>query len=123
MLKQARPQSKKKDALYFKPVDVKKPLMSNDVRMGLQIESPTFVEGNKWKFFDGQNSWFADIQDEVFLARVDKGIERFGKGDTLIAIVRFSQSTSLSALKMERSVIKVAEHIEAPKQDNLPLVQ
>ena len=97
--------------------------MSNDVRMGLQIESPTFVEGNKWKFFDGQNSWFADIQDEVFLARVDKGIERFGKGDTLIAIVRFSQSTSLSALKMERSVIKVAEHIEAPKQDNLPLVQ
>lgn len=109
----------KQDAEYFKPVDIKKPLMSTDVKMGLQIESPTFVEGNKWKFFDGQGGWHADIQDESFLSRVNQGIERFGKGDTLIAIVRLSQTTSISGLKMERSIIKVIDHVEGPQQISL----
>ncbi len=107
----------KEDAPYFKPVDIKKPLLSTDIKMGLQIESPTFVEGNKWKFSDGQNSWFADIQDENFLTRVNQGTERFGKGDILVAMVRFSQSTSGGTLKMDRSVIEVIEHVIAPQQD------
>lgn len=109
----------KKYGTYFKAVDIKTPLITTDVQMGLQIESPTFVEGNKWKFFDGQSPWHADIQDEQFLARVNQGVERFGKGDTLIAIVRLSQTTSISGLKMERSVIKVIKHIEAPQQISL----
>lgn len=108
-----------KDAPYFKPVDIQKPLISADVKMALQIESPTFVEGNKWRFFDGQDRWAADIQHEDFLARVNQGIERFGKGDTLIAIVRLSQSTSMNTLKMERSVMKVLDHVIAPQQGNL----
>lgn len=108
-----------KDASFFKQIDIEKPLLTTEIKMGLQIESPTFKEGNKWRFFDGQNSFFADILDEDFLERVNIGVERFGKGDTLIALVRINQSTTLDTLKMERSVIKVVEHVIAPEQNKL----
>lgn len=108
-----------KDASAFKQVEMEKPLTSTEIKMGLQIESPTFKEGNKWKFFDGQYSFFADILDEGFIERVNKGIERFGKGDTLIALVRLNQSTTLDTLKMERTVVKVLDHVIAPEQKRL----
>jgi len=94
----------------FIPVNIEKPFAESEMRMGLLIESPTFKEGNKWKFFDGQNSFYADITDEEFLKKVDQGAARFGKGDKLVALVRFTQSATIGSLKMERTVVKVLEH-------------
>lgn len=101
----------KKDASSFVPIIVDKPsLIEQEMQMTLLIESPVFKERNKWRFSDGQSSFYADIIDEEFLKRVDSGIERFGKGDQLMAKVRFVQSGTFGSLKLERTIIKVLEH-------------
>ncbi|MCX5803837.1 MAG: hypothetical protein NTU69_09970 [Proteobacteria bacterium] len=110
---------KEKDAPCFIPVNIEKPLLESEMKMSLLIESPTFKEGNKWKFFDGQNSFYADILDENFLKNVDSGIERFGKGDSLIAIVRFTQSSDVGSLKMERIIVNVLGHEVATQPERL----
>jgi hypothetical protein len=110
---------KEENAPCFIPVDITKPLLESEMKMGLLIESPTFKEGNKWRFFDGQNSFFADIIDDDFLKKVDAGVERFGKGDRLIVIMRFTQSSSIGSLKMERTIVKVLDHEISTKPDTL----
>ena len=103
----------KNEASYFVPVITREPRPiqnEQEMQMVLLIESPTFKEGNKWRFSDGENSFPAAIVDEEFLKKINERLERFGKGDELIAKVRFTQSGKFGALKLDRTVIKVIEH-------------
>lgn len=109
----------KNQAEYFKQIGIESPLTASEVKMGLQIETPTFKEGNKWRFYDGQNSFWADILDENFLNRVNLGIERFGKGDTLLVNLLIKQSSILGNLNIERSVVEVLDHQIPPQQAKL----
>lgn len=84
----------------------------------LQIESAVFKEDNKWRFNDGATSFFAEISDVDFLAKIESGLERFGKGDVLIVDLRRIQSITDNGLKLEYSVEKVREH-KAPLQAGL----
>ncbi len=84
----------------------------------LQIESAVFKEDNKWRFNDGATSFFAEISDTDFLARIESGLERFGKGDVLIVDLRRIQSISDNGLKLEYLVEQVREH-RAPLQPGL----
>lgn len=111
-----------KDASSFVPIVVEKTsLIEQEMQMTLLIESPVFKEGNKWRFSDGQSSFYADIVDEEFLKKVDSGMERFGKGDQLMAKVRFVQSGIFGSLKLERTIIQVLEH-QTP-QEKQQLIQ
>ncbi len=100
----------KGDAEYFIPLEIEEPLLENEVRMGVVIESASFKEGNKWKFYDGQTSFYAEIADELFLSKVDSGSERFGKGDVLIVTLRTIQKQIPKGLKTDRIVVEVHEH-------------
>lgn len=71
--------------------------------MGLILEGPVFKEGNKWRFYDGQNSFYAEIEDREFLEQVNAG-KRFGKGDILRADVRIRQRQSGMKITAERSI-------------------
>lgn len=84
----------------------------------LQLESPVFKDGNKWRFTDGTNTFYAEIADEEFLAKVETGEARFGKGDVLIVDLRKIQSIADSGLKTEYIVARVREH-RAPLQGKL----
>lgn len=84
----------------------------------LQIESAVFKEDNKWRFHDGATPFFAEIVDAAFLARIDTGDERFGKGDVLLVDLRRIQSITDNGLKLEYVVEKVHEH-RAPLQAGL----
>ena len=53
--------------------------------------------------------------------RVDKGIERFGKGDVLEARVRIVQSRTGLKVSVEREVVQVLRHITQHEQNQLPL--
>jgi hypothetical protein len=86
----------------------------------LQIESAVFKDGNKWRFSDGTNSFFAEIADIAFRARIDSGDERFGKGDVLVVDLRRIQSITDSGLKSEYVIERVRQH-KAPLQMGLPL--
>ena len=106
------------DADFFKPLDFELPLFKNTVKTGLTIESPSFKEGNKWKLYDGQSSFYAEIRDEAFIESVDNG-ERFGKGDLLIVEMEVIQTKTPQGLKVEKIITKVIDHQEAPQQSGM----
>lgn len=87
------------------------------VRKVLLIESVVFKDGNKWRVHDGQYPFFASLEDETFVARINAG-ERFGKGDVLVVDLRQIQTVEAGALKTENHIVKVLEH-RAPLQQNL----
>lgn len=103
---------------YFVPVVPQDTVTDVTIPMTLIIEAPVFKEDNKWRFFDGQQSFYAAIEDHEFIARVNAG-ERFGKGDILQADVRICQQQSGMKLTAERAIVRVREHKTGPKQLSL----
>ena len=103
------------ESRYFVSVAPSEMLTDAVVKMVLHLESPVFKEGNKWRFFDGQQSFHATIDDKEFLAMVDAG-EPFRKGDVIVANVRISQTQEGTKLTAERAITKVLEHKERPHQ-------
>ncbi|BAV32341.1 hypothetical protein SCL_0015 [Sulfuricaulis limicola] len=103
-------EAKKDEASSFVTVPTESLFSENTIKQGLIIESAVFKEGNMWKFYDGQTSFSAAIDDLNFLSRVDSGEERFGKGDMLIVDLLIKQSKTLGSFKTERRVKKVIEH-------------
>jgi hypothetical protein len=81
----------------------------------LQVESPVFKDGNKWRVHDGDKPFYVVIADEAFRARVDAGLERFGKGDILLVDLRRVQLLTDAGLRTEWEVLRVLEH-RAPLQ-------
>lgn len=112
----------KEEAVFFAVAASDADVVSDTIseRTLLQIESAVFKDGNKWRFSDGSNSFFAEVSDEAFRTRVDSGEERFGKGDVLIVDLRRMQSINDNGLKSEYFVMRVHEHKE-PLQIGLPL--
>lgn len=103
------------EAKYFVPVAPVDHLIDGLIDLYLIIEAPVFKDGNKWRFSDGQQSFFANIEDREFLAKVNAG-ERFGKGDLLHATVRITQEQTGLRITAERSIVKVHEHKTGPRQ-------
>lgn len=106
------------DAEYFKPLDFELPFSKNSIKTGLTIESPSFKDGNKWRFNDGQCSFYSEITDIEFLESVDNG-ERFGKGDLLFVEMDIIQTKTLQSLKIEKIITKVRDHKESPQQGEM----
>jgi hypothetical protein len=104
---------------YFVAVAPSETVTDTTIKMALTIEAPVFKEGNKWRFSDGQNSFYADIEDAGFLSRVNDG-ERFGKGDVLFADVRIAQEQVGLKLSATRSLVKVHQHLPGATQLRLP---
>lgn len=100
---------KQTESGYFDVVIPTEPVTNNISNMILVIEAPVFKDGNKWRFSDGQNSFYADILDADFLASVDEG-EQFGKGDLLKVDLRIKQEQTGTKISAERFVEKVYEH-------------
>lgn len=90
-------------------------VMEQTVEMGLTVESAVFKEGNKWRFFDGEISFSATIEDEAFINQIDEG-ERFGKGDVLFVKLHIVQLKRKGQLKTERAVKKVIKHQASERQ-------
>lgn len=110
----------KEQAAAFFDLDNDLEIVSNTVseRALLQIESAVFKDGNKWRLNDGTTSFFAEILDVDFMARIESGQERFGKGDVLIVDLRRIQTIADTGLKSEYRIETVHEHRE-PLQQNM----
>jgi hypothetical protein len=105
----------REESQYFVPVSTSETVTDVVVRMALVVEAPVFRDGNKWRFSDGQQSFFAELSDREFLHRVNAG-ERFGKGDVLSADVRINQQQMGLKLSAERTIVRVYEHRTASFQ-------
>ena len=107
-----------KDAHAFTNVSSEKIITEQTIAQALTIESAVFVEGNKWRFYDGQTSFNAPVEDKGFIDRVNSG-ERFGKGDILVVDLYIIQAESKGHLKTERIIKKVKGHKVAGEQTKL----
>ena len=76
----------------------------------LEALSIHFREGNKWRFTDGANDFFARIEDADFINRVDRGEVRFLKGDVYVCTVAQTQTLTQTGLKLDYRILKVLEH-------------
>ena len=85
----------------------------------LRPVSVAFTEGNKWRFNDGEATFFATIEDPNFLAAIDLGTERFAKNDMLRVDLRTRQTRDASGLHVERTVTRVIQHIPGAVQLDL----
>ena len=90
------------------------PLVDQQIEMALSIATLSFQEKNKWRRGDGQSTFFAAIEEEDFMKRIDAG-EVFAKGDILRCRVRIQQWRTDGSLRAEYTV----RHI--PRAQALPL--
>jgi hypothetical protein len=91
-------------------------LGEQDREMVLQIASVAFMEGNKWRLTDGASTFWAAMEDDSFLARVEGG-EAFRKGDMLRCDLNIIQTQDAEGtLHAEHRVVRVLEHLPRPTQ-------
>lgn len=110
----------KADVDFFQYQEIEDDLNFEISETYIQIESVSFKEKNKWKFSNGKFFFNAKITDEDFLAKIDSGELRFGKGDILKVKLKTVQTIAHNKLKSDYEVIKVIEHkIIKKEQENL----
>lgn len=107
---------------YEAPILPDPPLTDTETVLALTITTLSFAEGNKWRLSDGRSTFYATIEDDGFLSRVNRNDESFSKGDILRCQVRVRQWQTSPGLRTDYSVIKVLEHIPAARNLPLPFV-
>lgn len=111
----------KSEREYFATPVISDELLDDKVyETNLQILSISFSEGNKWKFTDGNVSFFATVKDTAFIDRVQRNEEAFAKDDILKVSLRQRQWVGDAGIKTEYEVEKIISHRHAAKQINLP---
>lgn len=106
---------------YFKLSAVPdEPLQDQEREVYLKALSVIFVEGNKWKFSDGTNEFFATVKDEKFVSDVQENKITFSKDDTFKVRLREKQWITDTGLKTEHEIEEVLDHRSAAKQIKLP---
>ena len=104
------------DAITASPKDV---LLSENVsKCAVMIETAAFKDNAKWKVKTGEQSpsVYASISDEDFLAAIDSGKERFGKGDVLWVELETVQTLSNGKLMQSYNIKKVLDHKTSAEQ-------
>jgi len=111
----------KEEAAYFiAPEVLEEPIDEQEYEISLQIISAVFQEGNKWRFSDGTNSFYAEVQDREFIARVQSNAEGFAKDDILRVLILRKQFEISNGIRTEYFVKKVLEHKSALNTIRLP---
>ncbi|WJJ93419.1 hypothetical protein [Neopusillimonas aromaticivorans] len=106
----------KHELRYFSAPDEQPEMLAEDeVEMNLQLVNVAFREDNKWRFSDGNSTFYAQVEDVDFLNKVQSN-EPFARGDILKARLRRVQSLSGETMKTEYIVLKVQEHRRAGVQ-------
>lgn len=102
-----------KDELTYFNQESRKQKINEDTRIVyLNIVSPSFKDGNKWKFFDGEREFFAIIDDSEFLYKIDNNLP-ITKSDTFKVELKIVQYNTEEGLKTDYSVTKILEHKSA----------
>lgn len=89
--------------------------------MIVKIVSLVFDKKQKWRFSDGEITFWANIEDEAFWNEVDTGERSFSNGDKMKVECQIRQHLDARDNPVtERTVAKVIEVIERPTQIKLP---
>ncbi len=91
-----------------------------EIEMSLQIVNLSFQKDGKWRFSDGNSSFFADVIDENFNNKIEGNEKVFAKDDLLKVIAIRRQSLSNGSIKTDYVIKNVLEHRSAAVQIKLP---
>ena len=110
------------EATFFHAIPNEIPIVEQIIQIGLTIQEPSFKDGigHKWTMWDGETSLQYAMEDEDFIARIDKG-ESFRKGNVLICDIKVTQTQTGSKLKIQRTIIKVHDHKDGHEQAEFDL--
>jgi hypothetical protein len=113
----------KHEATYFSPPPVEDINLDDDeMEMNLQLVNIAFQDANKWRFSDGNATFYADVLDSDFLNKVQFSEISFSKGDILKAKVRRVQYLRNNDMKTEYQIIKIIDHKKGLSQLSMPFV-
>lgn len=112
--------SKQEAAWFVVPAETDEELGEATFTATVQIVRIEFNQDNKWRFTDGNLSFYAAIMDEGFVRKIAHNEVSFSSGDVLRVEVRQRQSMSGGQIKTEYFIDKVIEHRAAYRQIRLP---
>lgn len=113
---------KKEEAKYFiAPEPEDEVIEEHTYITSLQAVSVVFQEKNKWRFSDGTNTFFAEINDGVFAQKVQNNDISFAKNDIFKVELYTKQTLTAKGIKTEYTVNKVIGHRSAARQLQLPI--
>ena len=101
----------KEEAEYFVAASSPKEMLDDSTReTWLNIVSPAFKVGDKWRVNDGGSNFFASVDDADFLLRVLKNEVEFGAATRLRVVLREVQCTDCKGmLHKDYDILKVIE--------------
>ncbi len=111
---------KREAYLFQKPSSVDEMVSNQELVRNLQLVTVAFKDDNKWRFTDGQSSFFAPILDARFVEQINNNTP-VSKGDVLKARIRERQWLRGEELRTEYEVLEVMEHRRGGQQIVLPL--
>lgn len=111
----------KDESGYFEAPSVSEELIDEiEIEQSLQIVNISFQDGGKWRFSDGNATFYADILDHDFIERVQKNQAAFAKDDVLRVRLKRKQAIVTGGIKTDYTVLKVLEHRSAALTIQLP---
>ena len=111
----------KEQVEYFNAPEVEEEIIDEkEIEMSLQIVNISFQKDGKWRFSDGNATFFADILDPDFNNKVEQNEKVFAKDDLLKVRAIMIQSLSNGAIKTDYVIKKVLVHRSAAVQIKLP---
>lgn len=120
--KHALEEIQKEEQAYFKVPPIAKHEEVErlpEQEMTVKITSITFEKNYKWRLTDGNNTFWAKIEDTDFLDKVEKGLFSFTNGDMLRIRYYIQQTVQNDTLSSEYVVTKVLELKKRPEQIEL----
>jgi len=111
----------KEEKDYFTTPSIQEEILGEtETEQSLQIVNISFQEFGKWRFSDGNASFYADILDKEFAAKVQHNQAAFAKDDVLKVKLKRKQYLSLGGIKTDYIITRVIEHRSAAIQIQLP---
>ena len=87
--------------------------------VNIQIVNLSFKKGRKWHVTEGGEPFYVDIEDNDFLAKIEKNEISFSHDDILVCEIKKKQTLNDGKLKIHRIITRIIEHKPARKQDGL----
>ena len=112
----------KQERLFFSVPPSEEPDVTDNIGEYLyEIVSPAFETRFKWRLKDNRGTIWAAVKDARFLEEIEQGMQTFGKGDTIKAMMHIHQSAGPNGIDTEYEVLEVLEHTRAFRPLRLPL--
>lgn len=110
----------KSELPYYKAPDTSSDETRSETTVKLRVVSPSFRPENKWRVWDGASTIWVGVEDSSFQRKVQEGTEAFRKNDLLEAVLRTRQWVENGEIKVERTIVRVLSHTNAPAQVVMP---